>query len=134
MTDKNDRNRDIFQRRASGETYAAIGKAYSISTARVRDIISREETRLAREAELKEAARLPQQPNYLHLPPRLRKSLAKACGKEEFRPEDVVALDYTPAMFMLRLPGFRGRDWRELCAWIKAAGLSLEPPRRTFGL
>ncbi|MBR1326067.1 hypothetical protein [Bradyrhizobium ottawaense] len=63
------RNRDIFQRRKSDETYAAIRKAYGISTPRVRDIIRREEGRLQREAELRRAASLPQQPNYLHLPP-----------------------------------------------------------------
>lgn len=32
--------------------------------------------------------------------------LAKACGKADFVPQDVTALDYTPAMFSTKLTGF----------------------------
>jgi hypothetical protein len=79
-----------------------------------------------RALELSQAAAMQQQPNVSHLPPRLRGMLAKACGKADFSPEDVVALDYTPAMFSTKLLGFGARDWNDLTAWLEAAGMSLE--------
>jgi hypothetical protein len=124
-----ERNLKILDRRRSGETLAAIAQSYGISLARVRQIIEREGARLRRAAELREAAASPQQPSLLLLSPRLRSMLAKACGKPDFTPHDVIALDYTPAMFLLRMPGFRGKDWRDLCAWLEAAGLTLERPQ-----
>ncbi|MCP3392347.1 hypothetical protein NLM27_26720 [Bradyrhizobium sp. CCGB12] len=50
------------------------------------------------------AAKLPQQPNPLQLRLQLRKRLTELCGKPDFTPDDVMALDYTPALFFLRLP------------------------------
>jgi hypothetical protein len=67
-----DRNRQIIERRRSGESFSAIGTALGISRERVREIVEREERREQRAQELEEAARLPQQPNPLQLPPRLR--------------------------------------------------------------
>lgn len=121
-----DRNLNILERRRSGQSFAAIGKLFGISSVRVRQIVDREEARLQRAAELSKAAALPQQPNVLQLPPRLRSMLAKACGKPDFVPQDVIALDYTPAMFSTKLTGFGARDWKDLCAWLESGGLSLE--------
>jgi hypothetical protein len=71
-----DRNRQIIERRRSGESFSAIGTALGISRERVREIVEREERREQRAQELEEAARLPQQPNP-HQLPRLRNMLAK---------------------------------------------------------
>lgn len=131
-----DRNLKILERRRSGQSFAAIGKLFGVSSVRVRQIVAREEARLQRAAELSQAAALQEQPNVLHLPPRLRNMLAKACGKSDFTPEDVVALDYTPAMFSTKLPGFGARDWKDLRAWLEAAGmwpLMLDPPTPIAG-
>ena len=94
-----DRNRQIIERRRSGESFSAIGTALGISRERVRQIVEREERREQRAQELKEAARLPQQPNPLQLPPRLRNMLAKLFETPDFTPDDVVALEYSVAMF-----------------------------------
>ncbi|WP_143274701.1 hypothetical protein [Bradyrhizobium canariense] len=102
-----------------------------ISAPRVRQIVEREQARQQRAAELVQAAALPEQPNILHLPPRLRAMMARACDKQDFKPQDILDLHYTPAMFMTRLPGFCRRDWRDLDAWLRAAGLSLERPLGT---
>jgi hypothetical protein len=110
-----DRNLKILEHRRSGQSFAAIGELFGISSVRVRQVVEREEARLQRAAELSQAAALRQQPNVLHLPPRLRSMLAKACGKTDFTPQDVIALDYTPAMFSTKLTGFSARDWKDLC-------------------
>jgi hypothetical protein len=120
-----DRNRQIIERRRSGESFSAIGSALGISRERVREIVKREERRDQRAQELEEAARLPQQPNPLQLPPRLRNMLAELCGKPNFTPDDVVALEYSVAMF-LTIPNFGSRDWKELKKWMERAGKSLE--------
>jgi hypothetical protein len=88
-----DRNRQIIERRRSGESFGAIGSALGISRERVREIVERQEHREQRARELEEAARLPQQPNPLQLPPRLRNMLAKLFGTPNFTPDDVVALE-----------------------------------------
>jgi DNA-directed RNA polymerase sigma subunit (sigma70/sigma32) len=54
-----DRNRQIIERRRSGESFSAIGTALGISRERVRQIVEREELREQRAQELEEAARLP---------------------------------------------------------------------------
>jgi hypothetical protein len=126
-----ERNLRMLARRRSGESFATIARSYGISSTRVRQIIDREDARLRRAAELKEAATSPQQPSILLLPPRLRSMLAKVCGRSDFTPQDVIELDYTPAMFLLRMPGFGGTDWKHLNAWLKMAGLSLERPQPT---
>jgi hypothetical protein len=94
-----DRNRQTIERRRSGESFSAIGTALGISRERVREIFEREERREQRALELEEAARLAQQPNPLQLPPRLRNMLAKLFGTRNFTPDDVVALEYSAAMF-----------------------------------
>ncbi len=53
------RNRQIIERRRSGESFSAIGAALGISRERVREIFEREERREQRAQELEEAARLP---------------------------------------------------------------------------
>jgi hypothetical protein len=93
------RNRQILERRRSGESFSDIGSALGISRERVREIVEREERRDQRARELEEAARLPQQPNPLQLPPRLRNMLAKLFETPDFTPDDVVALEYSVAMF-----------------------------------
>ncbi len=100
-----DRNRQIIERRHSGESFSAIGTALGISRERVRQIVEREERREQRAQELEEAARLPQQPNPLQLPPRLRNMLAKLFGTPDFTPDDVAALEYSVAMFST-IPNF----------------------------
>src|SRR5258707_5129976 len=55
-----DRNRQIIERRRSGESFSAIGTALGISRERARQIVEREERRDDRAQELEEAARLPQ--------------------------------------------------------------------------
>ena len=120
-----DRNRQIIERRRSGESFSAIGSALGISRERVREIVKREERRDQCARELEEAARLPQQPNPLQLPPRLRNMLAELCGKPNFTPDDVVALEYSVAMF-LTIPNFGSRDWKELKKWMGRAGKSPE--------
>ena len=107
-----DRNRQIIERRHSGESFSAIGTALGISRKRVRQIVEREERREQRAQELEEAARLPQQPNPLQLPPRLRNML-----------DDVAALEYSVAMFST-IPNFGLRDWKELKRWMERAGKS----------
>lgn len=128
--DMQDRNLQMLERRRSGDSFADIGRSFGISSVRVRQIIEREEARLKRAEELRQAAELPQQPNVLHLPPGLRRKLARVCGKTDFTPEDVVALGYTPAMFSIRLEVLSSRDWRALCLWVEDAGLSILPPSR----
>ena len=118
-----DRNRQIIERRRSGESFSAIGSALGISRERVRQIVEREERRKQRAQELEEAARLPQQPNPLQLPPRLRNMLAKLFGTPNFTPDDVVALEYSVAMFWT-IPNFGLRDWKELKTWMERAGKS----------
>ena len=118
-----DRNRQIVERRRSGESFCAIGTAFGISRERVRQIVDREERRDRRTQELEEAARLPQQPNPLQLTPRLRNMLAKLFGTADFTPDHVVALEYTVAMFST-IPNFGSRDWKELKAWMERAGKS----------
>jgi hypothetical protein len=81
-----DRNRQIIERRRSGESFGTIGTALGISRERVRQIVEREERREQRAQELEEAPRLPQQPNPLQLPPRLRDMLAKLFGTPDLRP------------------------------------------------
>ncbi|MDA9448275.1 hypothetical protein XI01_16390 [Bradyrhizobium sp. CCBAU 21360] len=134
------RNLTILERRRSGESLAAIARSYGISSVRVRQIVKREEDRLQRAAELEEGMASPQQPNILLLPPWLRRDLAKECGKPDFTPQDVVALDYTPALFRQRIPGLSGKNWTLLDEWVSVAGLSLVRPlpsawrRHTFGM
>ena len=118
-----DRNRQIIERRHSGESFSAIGTALGISRERVRQIVEREERREQRAQELEEAARLPQQPNPLQLPPRLRNMLAKLFGTPDFTPDDVAALEYSVAMFWT-IPNFGLRDWKELKRWMERAGKS----------
>jgi sigma-70-like protein len=118
-----DRNRQIIERRRSGESFSAIGTALGISRERVREIVEREERRDRRARELEEAARLAQQPNPLQLPPRLRNMLAKLFGTPDFTPDDVVALEYSAAMFWT-IPNFGLRDWKELKMWMERAGKS----------
>ncbi|MGQ0685166.1 sigma factor-like helix-turn-helix DNA-binding protein [Bradyrhizobium sp.] len=118
-----DRNRQIVERRRSSESLGAIGSAMGISRERVRQIVDREERRDRRAQELEEAARLPQQPNPLQLTPRLRNMLAKLIGTTDFTPDQVVALEYTVAMFST-IPNFGSRDWKELKAWMERAGKS----------
>ena len=120
-----DRNRQIIERRHSGESFSAIGTALGISRERVRQIVGREERRDDRAQELEEAARLPQQPNPLQLPPRLRNMLAKLFETPDFTPDDVVALEYSVAMFWT-IHNFGLRDWKELKTWMERAGKS--PP------
>ena len=105
-----DRNRQIIERRHSGESFSAIGTALGISRERVRQIVEREERRQQRAQELEEAARLPPQPNPLQLPPRLRNMLAKLFEMPDFTPDDFVALEYSVAMFWT-IPNFGLRDW-----------------------
>ena len=119
-----DRNRQIIERRRSGESFSAIGTAFEISRERVRQIVEREERRDQRARELEKAARLPQQPNPLQLPPRLRNMLAKLFGTPNFTPDDVAALEYSAAMFST-IPNFGLRDWKELKTWMERAG---KPP------
>ena len=118
-----DRNRQIIERRHSDESFSAIGTALGISRERVRQIVEREERREQRAQELEEAARLPQQPNPLQLPPRLRNMLAKLFGTPDFTPDDVAALEYSVAMFST-IPNFGLRDWKELKRWMERAGKS----------
>ncbi len=118
-----DRNRQIIERRRSGESFSAIGTALGISRERVREIVEREERREQRAQELEEAARLPQQPNPLQLPPRLRNMLAKLFGTPDFTPDDVAALEYSVAMFWT-IPNFGLQDWKELKRWMERAGKS----------
>ena len=89
----------------------------------MREIVEREERRDRRARELEEAARLAQQPNPLQLPPRLRNMLAKLFGTPDFTPDDVVALEYSAAMFWT-IPNFGLRDWKELKMWMERAGKS----------
>ena len=95
-----DRNRQIIERHRSGVSFSAIGSAFGISRERVREIFERGERREQRAQELEEAALLPQQPNPLQLPPRLRNMLAKLFGTPDFTPDDVAALEYSVAMFL----------------------------------
>ena len=95
-----DRNRQIIERRRSGESFGAIGSALGISRERVREIVKREERRDQRTRELEEAACFPQQPNPLQLPPRLRNMLAKLLGTPNSTLDDIVALEYSVAMFL----------------------------------
>src|SRR5258705_13997165 len=118
-----DRNRQIIERRHSGESFSAIGSALGISRERVREIVEREEHRDQRARELEEAARLPEQPNPLQLPPRLRNMLAKLFRTPNFTPDDVVALEYSVAVFST-IPNFGLQDWRELKTWMERAGKS----------
>jgi hypothetical protein len=118
-----DRNRQIIERRRSGESFSAIGTALGISRERVRQIAEREELREQRAQELEEAARLPQQPNPLQLPPRLRNILARLFGTPDFTPDDVAALEYSVAMFWT-IPNFGLKDWKELKTWMERAGKS----------
>ncbi len=122
-----DRNRMIVERRRTDESLGAIGTAFGISRERVRQIVEREERRDQRAWEIEEAARLPQQPNPLQLPERLRNMLATLLGTPNFTPDDIVALEYTVAMFST-IPHFGSRDWKELKAWMERAGMS--PARR----
>src|SRR5216683_2758941 len=108
-----DRNRQIIERRPSGESFSAIGTALGISRERVTQTLEREERRDQRARELEEAARLPEQPNPLQLPPRLRNMLANLFRTPNFTPFDVVAIEYSAAMFWT-IPNFGLRDWKEL--------------------
>jgi hypothetical protein len=84
----------------------AIGSALGISRERVREIVKREERRDQRTREPEEAACFPQQqPNPLQLSARLRSMLAKLLGPPNFTPDDIVALEYSVAMF-LTIPNF----------------------------
>jgi len=47
--------------------------------------------------------------------------LAKLFGTSDFTPDDVVALEYSVAMF-LTIPNFGLRDWKELKTWMEHAG------------
>jgi len=82
-----------------------------------------ERLRDQRARELEEAARLPQQPNPLQLPPRLRNMLAKLFGTPDFTTDDVAALEYSAAMFWT-IPNFGLKDWKELKTWMERAGKS----------
>lgn len=116
-----DRNRQIIERRRSGESFSAIGIALGVSRERVRQIVEREQRREQRAQELEEAARLPQQPNPLQLTPRLRNMLANVFGTPDFTPADVAALEYSVAMFWT-IPNFGLRDWKELKTWMERVG------------
>jgi hypothetical protein len=118
-----DRNRQIIERRRSGESFSAIGTALGISRERVRQIIEREERREQRAQELEEAARLPQHPNPLQLPTRLRNMLATLFGTPDFTHDDVATLEYSVAMFWT-IPNFGLKDWKELKTWMERAGKS----------
>jgi hypothetical protein len=50
--------------------------------------------------------------------------LAKLFETPDFTPDDVVALEYSVAMF-LTIPNFGLRDWKELKTWMERAGKSL---------
>jgi len=119
----------MMELRRAGETWVALGKAFGVSLGRARQIVERVEEQDARARELEEADRRPQQPNPLHLPPRLRAMLAKECGKPDFTPEDILALDHTPATFG-SIPYFGSADWKELVRWMARAGKSPVRPRK----
>jgi hypothetical protein len=104
-------------------SFSAIGSAFGISRERVRKIVEREERREQRSQELEEATRLPQQPNPLQLPPRLRNMLAKLFGTPDFTPDGVASLEYSVAMFWT-IPNFGLKDWKELKTWMERAGKS----------
>ncbi|WP_147251691.1 hypothetical protein [Brucella anthropi] len=82
-----------------------------------------------RELELVEADRRPDQPNLLHLNPRVRSMLADVCGKLEFTPDDVEEAGFWRS-------NFRGDNaqWREVVKWMALAGKTPETPphRRTI--
>src|SRR5260370_7899945 len=90
-----DRNRQIIERRRSGESFSAIGTALGISRERGREIVEREERRNQRAREFEEAARLPQQPNPLQLPPRLRTMPPKLFSTPHFPPHPSPPLQYS---------------------------------------
>lgn len=112
-----ERNREIMQRRRDGATFSALAKDYGISAPRVRQIFDREVKRELRQQELAEADRRTDQPNLLHLEPRLRAMLADFCGKAEFTPDDVEERGF-----------WRGNIscddivWRRIVRWMALAG------------
>lgn len=85
----------------------------------VRLIVSRVEKQDARRQELDEAARHPQQPNPLLLEPKLRAMLVAICGKMDFTPDDIEALEFSRARFFRA--GLRSPDWRVLVKWMAMA-------------
>jgi len=114
----------------------AIGSALGVSRERLREIVRREERRDQRTRELEEADCFPQQqPNPLQLSLRLRNMLAKLLGPPNFTPDDIVALEYSVAMF-LTIPNFgfegleKAQDVDGTCG--KVAGGSTRQQRSTL--
>jgi hypothetical protein len=112
---KTERNREILARRHEGETYVALARTYRLSLARIKTIITLEEARVEREAELALADAMPVQPNPLHLTLETRRMVADAVRKDDFTREDVLAVGIGT---VYREPGFSGTHGRELRAWL----------------
>jgi hypothetical protein len=123
-----ERNREILERRRAGETFAALAREFGISLPRIRQIFEREQKKDERRQELAEAARRPDQPNPLHLEPRLRSMLVEFCGKTDFTPDDVEALEFSRAR--LGSIGISDAEWRALVKWMGLAGKKPVSPHR----
>lgn len=119
-----DRNQTMMMRRRAGSPYREIAIAFGVSSARVRQIVEREEKRDERARELELAATLSQQPNPYHLQPRLRAALSSLLGKSDFTPEDVQARQLLPGE-LFRLPHIGLAEWQELKEWMAHAGLAI---------
>jgi hypothetical protein len=121
-TQKSGRNRAILHLSKDGWSCAQIGELHGLTMSRVRQIIAREAAILTREIELAAANRAIQQPNPLHLTLFVRNAVADLVGKEDFTPQEVSEIvDLMPRI--LRTPQFHGCHGRELCAWLRSAGL-----------
>ncbi|MCA1967497.1 MAG: hypothetical protein LDL42_00080 [Rhizobium sp.] len=127
MTEK--RNREILKRRRAGETFFTLAKDFGVSRERARQIFEREERKEQRELELVEADRRPDQPNFLHLNPRVRSIVAEVCGKAEFTPDDVEEVGFWRGNFQCEKA-----TWRVIVEWMALAGKTPETPpfRRTI--
>lgn len=123
-----ERKRRMLERRRSGDSVAGIARKFGVSGPRVRQILKSEEWREIRRNELLEADRRPDQPNALHLAPRLRAKLAAIYRKDDFTPSDIEALEFTQANF-LRF-GLDRADWLALVKWMELAGLRPVAPHR----
>ena len=120
------RNQEILKRRRTGETFAALARDYGVSGPRVRQIVEREEKKEQRRQELADADRRPDQPNLLHLEPRIREILAEFCGKAEFTPDDVEGMGFWRSNF-----GCEPTTWRAIVKWMALAGKEpAKPPGR----
>ena len=116
-----ERNRQILERRRAGDSVAGIARDFGVSAPRVRQILKREEPREIRRNELLEAGRRPDQPNALHLAPKLRAKLGAICKKDDFTPSDIEALEFTQANFLRS--GLVRADWLALVKWMEQAGM-----------